>query len=387
MGMWVGRGRKARIAYGFDDISLVPGTVTVNPNEVDISWELCGRRFEIPIIAAAMDGVVDPRLAVEMGRLGGLAVLNLEGIFSRYEDPDVVIDRIVSASLEEATKIIQSIYGEPIKEELIHERIIEVKKGGGPVAVSSIPQRAERFAKIAEEAGADVFVVQSTVTTARHIATEYTPLDFRKLKKNLSIPLIVGNVVTYEACLELMEYGVDALLIGVGPGAACTSREVLGVGVPQVTATADSAAARDFYYKQTGRYVPIITDGGMTTGGDICKALAAGADAVMIGSAFARAQEAPGRGYHWGMATPHQYLPRGTRIRVGVVGSIEQILFGPAFTEDGTLNLVGAIRTCMGSVGARTIRELQLTELIIAPAIKTEGKVFQRAQKLATPRQ
>ncbi len=386
MGMWIGRGRKARIAYGFDDIALVPGAVTVNPNEVDVSWELCGRRFEIPIIAAAMDGVVGPRLAVEMGRLGGLAVLNLEGIQTRYEDPDEVLERIVSASLDEATRIIQSIYGEPIKEELIHKRISEIKKGGGPGVVSSIPQRAQRFAKIAEEAGADIFVVQSTVTTARHIATEYTPLDFTKLKKNLSIPLIVGNCVTYEACLELMQCGVDALLIGVGPGAACTSREVLGLGVPQVTATTDSAAARDFYYKQTGRYVPIITDGGMTTGGDICKALAAGADAVMIGSAFARAEEAPGRGYHWGMATPHQNLPRGTRIRVGVSGPLEQILLGPAFTDDGTQNLVGAIRTCMGSVGARNIRELQLTELIIAPAIKTEGKIFQRAQKLGTPK-
>jgi len=313
-------------------------------------------------------------------------VLNLEGIFSRYENPDVVLDRITSASLEEATKIIQGIYSEPIKEELIHKRISEIKKGGGPVLVSSIPQRAERFAKIAEEAGADFFVVQSTVTTARHVASEYTPVDLRQLKKHLSIPLIVGNVVTYEACLELMGCGVDALLIGVGPGAACTSREVLGLGVPQVTATADSAAARDFYYKKTGRYVPIITDGGMTTGGDICKAFASGADAVMIGSAFARAKEAPGRGYHWGMATPHSNLPRGTRIRVGVAGSLEQILFGPAFTEDGTLNLVGAIRTCMGSVGAMNIRELQQTELIIAPSIKTEGKVFQRAQKLGTPR-
>ncbi|MFQ5896652.1 MAG: GuaB3 family IMP dehydrogenase-related protein [Candidatus Methylomirabilia bacterium] len=382
MGMWIGRGRKARVAYGFDDIALVPGAVTVNPNEVSISWELCGRRFEIPIIAAAMDGVVNSQMAIEMGRLGGLAVLNLEGIQTRYEDPDQVIERIVSASLDEATRIIQSIYGEPIKEELIHKRITEIKKGGGPAVVSSIPQRADRFAKIAEEAGADLFVVQSTVTTARHIATQYKPLDFRALKKNLSIPLVVGNCVTYEACLELMEYGVDALLIGVGPGAACTSREVLGLGVPQVTATVDAAAARDFHYKQGGRYVPIITDGGMTTGGDICKALAAGADAVMIGSAFARAVEAPGRGCHWGMATPHQNLPRGTRIRVGVVGTLAQILFGPAFTEDGSMNLVGAIRTCMGSVGARTIRELQLTELIIAPAIKTEGKVFQRAQKL-----
>jgi IMP dehydrogenase len=330
--------------------------------------------------------VVSPSFAIEMGRVGGLAVLNLEGIFSRYENPDAVLDRITSASLEEATKIIQGIYSEPIKEELIHKRISEIKKGGGPVLVSAIPQRAERFAKIAEEAGADFFVVQSTVTTARHVASEYTPVDIRQLKKHLSIPLIIGNVVTYEACLELMDCGVDALLIGVGPGAACTSREVLGLGVPQVTATADSAAARDFYYKRTGRYVPIITDGGMTTGGDICKAFASGADAVMIGSAFARAKEAPGRGYHWGMATPHSNLPRGTRIRVGIAGPLEQILFGPAFTEDGTLNLVGAIRTCMGSVGAMNIRELQQTELIIAPSIKTEGKVFQRAQKLGTPR-
>src|SRR5438034_1135749 len=287
MGMWVGRGRKARVAYGFDDIALVPGAITVNPNEVDISWELCGRRFDLPIIAAAMDGVVGPRLAIEMGRLGGLAVLNLEGVFSRYANPDMVLDRIVSANQEEATKIIQGIYGEPIKEDLIHRRISEIKKGGSAVAVSSIPQRAERFAQIAQEAGADV---------------------------------------------------------------------------------------------------PIITDGGMTTGGDVCKALASGADAVMIGSAFARSVEAPGRGYHWDMATPHQNLPRGTRIRVGIAGSLEQILFGPAFTEDGTLNLVGAIRTCMGSVGARNIRELQQTELIIAPAIKTEGKIFQQAQKLGRAR-
>jgi IMP dehydrogenase len=380
--MWVGRGRKARIAYGFDDIALVPGTVTVNPNEVDVSWELCGRRIELPIIAAAMDGVSDPRFAIEMGRLGGMAVLNLEGIQTRYENPNEVIERVIASGPEEATRLIQSIYGEPIKEELVHRRVTEIKKGGGLVVVSSIPQRALRFAKLAEEAGGDFFVVQSTVTTARHLATEYEPLDFAKLKRELSIPLIVGNCVTYEATLELMQAGVDALLIGVGPGAACTTREVLGLGVPQVTATADSAAARDFYFKQTGRYVPVITDGGMTTGGDICKAMAAGADAVMIGSAFARAVEAPGRGYHWGMATPHSNLPRGTRIRVGVVGPLEQILFGPAFTDDGTMNLVGALRTCMGSVGARTIRELQLTELIIAPAIKTEGKVFQKAQRL-----
>jgi IMP dehydrogenase len=236
MGMWVGRGRKARVAYGFDDIALVPGALTVNPAEVDIAWELCGHRYNLPIIAAAMDGVVGPRLAIEMGKHGGLAVLNLEGIFSRYQNPDDVLERIVSASQEEATKIIQSIYSEPIKEELIHQRIREIKKGGGPAVVSSIPQRAERFGQIAQEAGADIFVVQSTVTTARHIATEYPPVDLRKLKRSLAIPLIIGNVVTYEACLELMECGADALLIGVGPGAACTSREVLGLGVPQVTA-------------------------------------------------------------------------------------------------------------------------------------------------------
>src|SRR3989475_9892786 len=236
MGMWVGRGRKARAAYGFDDIALVPGSLTINPNEVDVAWELCGHRYALPIIAAAMDGVVGPKLAIEMGRHGGLAVLNLEGIFSRYETPDEVLDRIVSASQEEATKIIQSLYGEPIKEELIHRRITEIKKGGGAVAVSSIPQRAERFAQIAQEAGGDVFGVQSTVSTARHFATEYTPVDLRKLKKQLAIPLIIGNVVTYEACLELMDCGADALLIGVGPGAACTSREVLGLGGPHVAA-------------------------------------------------------------------------------------------------------------------------------------------------------
>src|SRR5258705_3554011 len=318
MGMWVGRGRKARVAYGFDDIALVPGAVTVNPNEVDISWELCGHRFELRIIAAAWDGVVGPGLAVEMGRHGGLAVLNLEGIFSRYANPAEVLERIVSASQEEATKIIQSIYGEPIKEDLIHQRVQEIKKGGGPAIVSSIPQRAERFAQVGQEAGADMFVVQSTVPTARHLATEYTPVDFRKLKKSLAIPLIVGNCVTYEACLELMDTGVDALLIGVGPGAACTSREVLGLGVPQVTATADAAAARDQYYKQKGRYVPIITDGGMTTGGDVCKAFAARADSVMIRSAVAPGLQTPRRGLHLGVATPHAHPPRRARHPLGV---------------------------------------------------------------------
>jgi len=386
MGMWVGRGRKARRCYGFDEIALVPGRVTINPNEVDISWRLGPYKFEIPILAAAMDGVVDVRFAIEMGKLGGLAVLNLEGIQTRYENPDEVIDRIVNATPEEATRLLQTIYAEPIKEELIYKRIRAIKEGGAPAVVSTIPQRAYELGRIAEEAGADIFVVQSTVTTVRHISSEYETVDFAKLKKMMRIPIIVGNCVTYEVSLELMETGIDALLVGVGPGAACTTRGVLGIGVPQVTATADCAAARDMYLKRTGRYVPIITDGGMRSGGDICKAIASGADAVMVGSAFARAKEAPGRGYHWGMATPHANLPRGTRIKVGTTGTLKQILFGPAVLDDGSQNLIGALRTSMGNCGAKNISEMQLTPLIIAPAIKTEGKIFQQQQHVGMAR-
>ena len=382
MGMWVGRSRKARRCYGFDEISLVPGEVTINPNEVNTSWQLGSIRVEVPIMAAAMDGVVDVKMAIAMGKLGGLAVLNLEGVQTRYEKPDEVISQIVNAAPEEATRLVQGIYLKPIKEELISVRIKEIKKAGIPAVVSAIPQRAERFGKIAEKAGADIFVVQSTVTTVEHISSEYKSLDFEKFCKDMSIPVIVGNCVTYKAALGLMKTGIAALLVGIGPGAACTTRGVLGVGVPQVTATADTAAARDFYFKQTGRYVPIITDGGMTTGGDICKAFASGADAVMIGSSLARAEEAPGKGYHWGMATPHANLPRGTRIYVGTTGSLKEILVGPAKLDDGTQNLVGALRTSMGAVGAGNIREMQLTEIIIAPSIKTEGKVFQAEQKV-----
>jgi len=382
MGMWVGRSRKARRCYGFDEISLVPGEVTINPNEVNTSWQLGSIRVEVPIMAAAMDGVVDVKMAIAMGKLGGLAVLNLEGVQTRYEKPDEVISQIVNAAPEEATRLVQGIYLKPIKEELISVRIKEIKKAGIPAVVSAIPQRAERFGKIAEKAGADIFVVQSTVTTVEHISSEYKSLDFKKFCKDMSIPVIVGNCVTYKAALGLMKTGIAALLVGIGPGAACTTRGVLGVGVPQVTATADTAAARDFYFKQTGRYVPIITDGGMTTGGDICKAFASGADAVMIGSSLARAEEAPGKGYHWGMATPHANLPRGTRIYVGTTGSLKEILVGPAKLDDGTQNLVGALRTSMGAVGAGNIREMQLTEIIIAPSIKTEGKVFQAEQKV-----
>lgn len=382
MGMWLGRGRKARRCYGFDEIALVPGEVTINPNEVDTSWKIGARKILVPIIASAMDGVVDVDFAVKMSKLGGVAALNLEGVQTRYEKPGEVLRKISGASLEEATLLIQSLYRQPIQEKLIAKRIKEIKKRGGLACVSSIPQRAERFGKIAQDAGCDIFIVQSTVSTVRHISSEYKTLDFHKFCKTMKIPVIIGNCVTYQTTLELMGTGAKALLIGIGPGAACTTRGVLGLGVPQVTAICDAAAARDFYYKKHGIYVPIIADGGMSTGGDICKAFACGADAVMVGSAFARAKEAPGYGYHWGMATPHANLPRGTRIHVGTTGTLEEILFGPARLDDGTQNLVGALQTCMGNIGAMNIRELQLTELIIAPSIKTEGKIFQQVQSV-----
>lgn len=382
MGMWIGRNRKARVTYGFDEIALVPGAVTINPNEVDSSFVVGAHRLRVPILASAMDGVVDVRFAIAMGKLGGLAVLNLEGIQTRYENPDEVLEQVVKADKETATKLFQTLYTRPVQEKLIAKRIREIKKAGVPAAVSSIPQRAERFGKIAQNAGADVFFVQSTVSTVRHISSEYKTLDLAKFCRSMKIPVIVGNTVGYEVTLEIMGCGPSGVLVGVGPGAACTTRGVLGLGVPQVTATADCAAARDEHYKRTGRYVPIITDGGMNKGGDICKAFACGADAVMIGSAFARAKEAPGQGYHWGMATPHANLPRGTRIRVGVTGSLKQILFGPAELDDGSQNLVGAIHTCMGNVGAATIRDFQRTEIIIAPSIKSEGKLFQMVQSV-----
>ncbi|HEY5768856.1 MAG TPA: GuaB3 family IMP dehydrogenase-related protein [Terrimicrobium sp.] len=387
MGMWIGRNRKARVTYGFDEIALVPGDVTINPNEVDISFRLPRRdaepiKLNIPILASAMDGVVDVKMAILMGKLGGLGVLNLEGVQTRYENPGEVLAEVVGADKERATSLIQKLYQEPIREELIARRVEEIKEAGVISAVSSIPQKAERYGAIAQEAGVDVFVVQSTVSTVRHISTEYKTLDLGSFCKGMRVPVIVGNTVTFNATRELMQTGVAALLIGVGPGAACTSRGVLGLGVPQVTATVDCAAARDYHFKKTGRYVPIITDGGMSKGGDVCKALACGSDAVMVGSAFAKAQEAPGRGTHWGMATPHANLPRGTRIRVGVTGSLKQILFGPAEVDDGSQNLVGAITTCMGNVGAASIRAFQETEIIIAPSIKTEGKLFQVVQNV-----
>ena len=387
MGMWIGRNRKARVTYGFDEIALVPGRVTINPNEVDTACRFSrkdGRPIElkIPILASAMDGVVDVGFAIAMSKLGGLAVLNLEGVQTRYKNPQEVLQKVVEADKSEVTSLLQRIYQEPVQQDLIAARIRQIKDSGALAAVSSIPQRAAQYGAIAQEAGADVFVVQSTVSTVRHISSEYQSLDLEKFCRDMQIPVIVGNTVGYEVTLEIMECGPAAILIGVGPGAACTSRGVLGLGVPQVTATVDCAAARDAYFKKTSRYVPIITDGGMSKGGDVCKALACGADAVMVGSAFAKAEEAPGRGYHWGMATPHANLPRGTRIRVGTTGSLKQILYGPAEVDDGSQNLVGAITTCMGNVGARNLAEFQQTEIIIAPSIKTEGKLFQTVQSV-----
>jgi IMP dehydrogenase len=386
MAEYIGIERKARRAYGFDEVALVPGLVAVDQEDVDISWNLGSLKVPIPILASAMDGVVDVKFAVAMGKLGGLAVLNLEGIQTRYENPEEVLDRFAKANPEEATALLQKFYQEPIKEKLVGQRISEIKKGGALAAVSAIPQRAEHFASLAQEAGADVFVVQATVVTRKYSSSKGEMLDFVKLRRNLKVPLILGNTVSYEGCMDLFETGADALLVGVGPGAACTTRGVIGVGVPMVTTTCDAAAARDAYYKQTGRYVAIITDGGMRVGGDVCKAFASGADAVMIGSPFARAKEAPGRGYHWGMATSNRNLPRGTRVHVGVSGSLEEILVGPATQDDGSQNMVGALRNSMGVCGAHNIREMHRTEMVIAPSIQHEGKLLQRSQKVGMAR-
>jgi len=382
MGMWIGINRKARVCYGFDDISLVPENTTLDPEEVDLSIEIGSYRLKIPIFAAAMDGVVDPKFAVLFGKFGGVAVLNLMGIYTRYKDPYPLIEKIINSTQEESTQIIQNIYKEPVKEELIEERISEIKKENVICAVSCIPQNAERYLDIAQGAGVDIFVVQSTVTTVRHISSRYKPLDLYSFCKKAKVPIIVGNCVTFEVAYQLMEAGVSGVLVGIGPGAACTTREVLGIGVPQVTATSDCAAARDFYFKKTGRYVPIITDGGMVTSGDICKAFACGADAVMIGSALVKAVESPGRGYHWGMATSDENLPRGTRIKVGTYGTLKEILFGPAKVDDGSQNLIGALKLSMACLGARNIKEMQLVEIAIAPSIKTEGKIYQSVKKL-----
>ena len=374
--------KEMRRAYGFDDVAIVPGGHhTINPTLVELSFKLGSLDFPLPFLAAAMDGVVDVRMATEFSKLGGLAVLNLEGVQTRYEDPDPVLREIAGASKDAVTALMQKVYSAPIQPNLIGERIRQIKAAGGVAAVSSTPMNTKKFAPLAADADVDVFVVQSTVTSARHISTSEKGLIFDELVQNMrEIPVVVGNTVTFSATKELMETGIAAVLIGVGPGAACTSREVLGIGVPQVTATIDAAAARDTYYRESGRYVPIITDGGITNGGAMCKAFAAGADAVMLGSILAATEEAPGHGHHWGMATPHGELPRGTRVKVGIDTTLRQTLFGPTSRTDGRENLVGALKTAMGTCGARTIRDFQKTELVIAPAIKSEGKSYQMEQ-------
>jgi IMP dehydrogenase len=370
MGLNIGKHREARPAYGFDDISLVPGTITVNPMEVDTSFSIPagdGRslRLGVPVLASAMDGIADVRFCTELNRLGGLGILNLNGLQTRYENPSTIIQQIIDSKQEDVTALLQCVYSEPVREDLIGHRIEDLKRNGVPVAVSTLPHKASRYAGLAREAGADVLVVQATVLTARHHSTQYDFPDLKKLCSEMDIPVIAGNVATTEAAGDLMECGVAAVLAGLGPGSACTSRKVLGIGVPQATATADCAAARDEFFRNTGRYVPVITDGGMTCGGDICKALACGADAVMLGAALAKASEAPGKGHHWGMAMPDSCLPRGTRIRVGVSGSLKTILFGPATVDDGSQNLVGAITTAMSYVGAMDIAEFQKTPVVI----------------------
>jgi len=372
--------RQLRRSYGFDEVAIVPGDITINPDQTNIDLKIDNFTFSTPILASAMDAVTDVNMAILLSKRGGLAVLNLEGVQTRYDNPEEVLAEIARAPDAKVTPLLQKVYSEPIKEKLIGERIQAIKKGGAVCAVSAAPANTKRFAPIAVEAKADIFVVQSTVTTAKHISKSYRGLIFPELHKSIPMPIIVGNCVSYSACLEIMRTGISAVLVGVGPGAACTTRQVLGVGVPQVTATMDCAAARDEYQRESGRYVPIITDGGFRNGGDLCKAFAAGADAVMIGSIFAQAKEAPGLGYHWGMSHPHPALPRGTRIKVGTTGTLEQILFGPTSVTDGSQNLVGALRTALGVCGARNIKKMHKAEMVIAPAITTEGKSWQMSQ-------
>ncbi len=369
--------KELRRAYGFDEVSIVPGQFTINPDLTDIGFSVDGIRLDAPVLASAMDAIVDPAFAGSMARMGGMAVMNLEGIQTRYEDPQDALTRIVEAPQEEVTSVLQEVYSAPINEHLVGARVQEMQSNGAHGAVSVTPASTKRLAPVAVEAGADLVLVQSTVTTARHVSRSIRGLILSELVEMLNVPVIVGNTVSYGATLELMETGIQGVLVGVGPGAACTTREVTGIGVPQVTGTLECAAARDAHFKDTGRYVPIITDGGIRTGGDLCKAFACGADAVMIGTPFAQAAEAPGKGHNWGMAAPHAALPRGTRVNVGVKGSLEQILYGPTSVTNGTQNLMGALQGCMSYLGAKDIREMHQAELVVAPAVKTEGKHYQ----------
>jgi len=369
-----------RPTYGFEDVSLAPGTSTVEPNDVATEQDLAGISLAIPIIASAMDAVVDVRLAGELARLGGLAIMNLEGVQTRYDDPDAVLARIAAAPDDEVHGLLAEAYAAPIRDDLVGRRIDELHAAGSKAAVAATPAAARRFGVLCAEHGADLFLVQSQVSSARHLASEYEPLSLAEFTRSMPIPVAVGNTTNAEAAFALMEQGAAAVFVGVGPGAACTTREVLGIGVPQVTAISDVAAARDAYLAETGRYVPVVADGGMRRGGELAKAIAAGADILMIGSPLARSSEAPGRGMNWGMAAPSATLPRGTRIKVGTVGSLERILFGPASATDGSENLVGALRQSMAALGARSIREMQAAELVFAPATQTEGKSWQRSR-------
>jgi IMP dehydrogenase len=379
----LGRGKTVRRAYGFDEIALVPGNRTLDPQLADTRWEIGGIEREIPIIASAMDGVVDVKIAAQLSQLGALGVLNLEGIQTRYDDPEPILDQIAAVGKDEFVTLMQKLYSAPIRPELIQQRIAAIKEAGGIAAVSSTPAGAAKFGKAIAEAGADLMFVQATVVSTAHLSPEsITPLDLADFCQEMPMPVMLGNCVTYDVALNLMKAGAAGVLVGIGPGAACTSRGVLGVGVPQATAVSDCAAARDDFQRETGKYIPVIADGGIVTGGDICKCIAVGADAVMIGSPIARSQEAPGRGYHWGMATPSPVLPRGTRIKVGSTGTLEQILRGPAQLDDGTHNLLGALQTSMGTLGAKNLKEMQQVEVVVAPSLLTEGKVYQKAQQL-----
>ena len=376
----IGIGKSGRRAYGFDDIAIVPSRRTRDPEDVDISWEIDAFKFDLPLIAAAMDGVVSPATAIEIGKLGGTACLNLEGLWTRYEDPEPLFDEISKLDTDKATARMQQIYGEPIKPELVRDRIKEIKSAGVSAVASLTPQRVEQFADTILKAELDLFVIQGTVVSAEHVSKTVEPLNLKKFIREFDIPVIVGGCASYQAALHLMRTGAVGILVGVGPGNACTTRGVLGLGVPQATAIADAAGARMRHLDETGVYVQVIADGGMSRGGDIAKAIACGADAVMIGSPLTSAHEAPGKGYHWGMATFHPTLPRGARVRTEIRGSLKEILVGPAHENDGRLNLFGALRTSMATCGYETVKEFQKAEVMIAPSLQTEGKQLQRSQ-------
>jgi IMP dehydrogenase len=378
----IGRGKKGRRAYGFDDIAIVPSRRTRDPDDVDISWTLGHYRFELPLLASAMDGVVSPATAAQIGAQGGLGVLNLEGIWSRYEDADAELDRIAKAPPRKATELMQEIYEAPVEPALIAKRVEEVKAAGAVAAGSLTPQRVTEYYEVALEAGLDVLVIQGTVISAEHVSSKAEPLNLKEFIAEVPVPCIVGGCASYNTGLHLMRTGAAGVLVGVGPGAACTTRGVLGIGVPQATAIADVAEARSQHMLETGEYCNVIADGGMRTGGDLSKAIACGADAVMIGSPLARAKEAPGRGFHWGMATFHPSLPRGTRVKTVQDGTLEQILNGPAHENDGTFNLIGALRTSMATCGYEDIRDFQRAEVMVAPALQTEGKRLQQEQSV-----